>query len=269
MASTTPATQAVDASARVHNLLARLHAESAAQENSLWQSFFYFTRLMRFYISGATWSASADDHMREKFVALDADKCQLMYLLARSIGARNIVEAGTSFGVSTMYLALAVGQNVGDLKATGQSVSGRVIATEKEPSKAERARKYWEEAGDEVEPWIETRVGNLLETLKAEGMPDEIDMLLLDSEYRSTFSLGPGLTLHLKVWTPLALPTLDLIRPRLRRGALVLTDNTVMAKPLYKELLDYLYDQKNGFKTTTAPYTGGFEVSVYLPGEGE
>lgn len=114
--------------------------------------------------------------MLDKFVSLEEDKCQLTYLLARSIGARNIVEAGTSFGVSTIYLALAVGQN------TGPGEAGKVIATEKEPTKAERARKHWKEAGDEVEPWIELRVGDLRETLKVEeGMPEEIDMLLLDS----------------------------------------------------------------------------------------
>ena len=184
MSSSTPATQAVEASPRVQDLLRRLHAQSEAQEKSVSQIFFYLTRALRFYISGATWGASADEHMRDKFVALEADKCQLMYLLARSIGARNIVEAGTSFGVSTIYLALAVGQNVAALKARGQAVSGRVIATEKEPSKAEKAREHWEEAGEEVEPWIDLRVGDLLEELKVEeGMPEEIDMLLLDSEF--------------------------------------------------------------------------------------
>ena len=69
------------------------------------------------------------------------------------------------------------------------------------------------------------------------------------------------------VWTPLALPTLEIIRPRLKRGAIVLADNTVMAKPLYKEFLDYLHDPKNGFKTTTMPYSGGFEMAVYLPSD--
>lgn len=121
--------------------------------------------------------------MRDKFVSLEEDKCQFMYLLARSIGARNVVEAGTSFGVSTIYLALAVGQNVADAKAvTGKPVTGKVIGTEKEPTKAAKARDHWKQAGDEVEPWIEVREGDLQETLKVEeGMPDEIDMLLLDS----------------------------------------------------------------------------------------
>ncbi|KAL6865545.1 hypothetical protein ACO1O0_001639 [Amphichorda felina] len=235
-------TQAVEASPRVHELLHRLHALSTAQESSLSQGLWYISRLASYYLLGKNWLASYNARMLDKFVSLDQDKCQLTYLLARSIGARNIVEAGTSFGVSTIYLALAVGQNV------GPGGKGKVIATEKEPVKAERAQKYWEEAGEEVEPWIEMRVGDLLETLKdEEGMPDEIDMLLLD------------------IWTPLALPTLEIIRPRLRKGALVLVDNTTWGKPMYKSLLDYLHDPKNNFKTATAPYGGGYEVAVYLP----
>lgn len=178
------ATQAIEASPRVHDLLQRLHAESESQEKSLSQIIFYVNRLVSYYIWGNTWSATADAHMLNKFVALEEDKCQFMYLLARSIGAKNIVEAGTSFGVSTIYLALAVGQNVADLRAsTGQAVTGKVIGTEKEPVKAARARDHWKQAGDEVEPWIEVREGDLRETLKVEeGMPEEIDMLLLDSK---------------------------------------------------------------------------------------
>lgn len=178
-------TGVIDASPRVHALLYRLHAESTAQEGSLTQVLFYLSRIVRSYFFGeSAWDASADDHMRDKFVALEQDKCQFIYLLARSMGALNIVEAGTSFGVSTIYLSLAVGQNVADSRTAGRSVSGKVIGTEKEPSKVARAREYWKEAGDDIERWIEVREGNLLETLQEEkGLPDEIDMLLLDSRY--------------------------------------------------------------------------------------
>ncbi|KAK2592433.1 hypothetical protein QQS21_009849 [Conoideocrella luteorostrata] len=243
------AKQAVVGSPRVHELLQKLHSLSEAQEKSFSQIFFYVKRLIAFYLYGSTWSASSDDHMRDKFVSLEQDKCQLMYLLARSSGARNIVEAGTSFGVSTIYLALAVGQNVEDARrATGTAVTGKVIATEKESSKAARARDHWKQAGDEVEPWIELREGDLLETLKVEdGMPDQIDLLLLD------------------IWTPLALPALEIVRPRLRKGAIILADNTVMAKPLYREFLEYVNRPENGFKTTTMPYSGGLMMAVYLP----
>jgi hypothetical protein len=171
------------ASTKLSALLEKLHALSSAQENSYGQSFFYLSRLARYIIFGESWTAGSDDHMRDKFVALEADKCQFVYLLARSMGALNIVEAGTSFGVSTMYLALAVGQNVAQANAKGGvAATGKVIGTEKEPTKAAKAKEYWKEAGEEVEPWIELREGDLLETLKVEeGMPEQIDMLLLDS----------------------------------------------------------------------------------------
>lgn len=63
----------------------------------------------------------------------------------------------------------------------------------------------------------------------------------------------------------MALPTLKIVQPRLRPGALVIADNTTMARGLYGEYLAYLRDPANGFKTTEAPYPGGLQVSVYLP----
>lgn len=180
MAPTT-ATVALSAKPHVHALLKRLHAASEAQEKSFSQMWFWFRRMLTSRFFTWNWDASADDHMRDKFVALEEDKCHFMYLLLRSSGALNVVEAGTSFGVSTIYLALAVGQNVADQKALGRDVSGKVIATEKEPTKAARAREHWAEAGEEVSSVIELREGDLLETLKRDDMPEQIDFLLLDS----------------------------------------------------------------------------------------
>lgn len=143
-------------------LLDRLHHESSTQEAALGS-----------YLDEST---NFDDLMRDKFIALDQDKCQFVYQLARAIGARNIVEVGTSFGVSTIYLALAVGSN---LEKNGGT--GIVIGTEYESTKAERARAYWKEAGDElVTRHIDLREGDLRETLK-ENLP-AVDMVLLDSK---------------------------------------------------------------------------------------
>lgn len=188
----TPASSVV-ASPRVKELLQRLHTLSETEEKSLSQIYFYLTRLIRFLIFGEMWSAQADTHMRDKFVALDAEKCQYIYLLARATRAYNVIEAGTSFGVSTVYLALAVGQNINQESICGRTISGKVIATEKEPTKAARARENWKLAGTEVEQWIELREGDLLETLRIEeGMPDKIDLLLLDSKLLSGPSLEAG-----------------------------------------------------------------------------
>lgn len=63
----------------------------------------------------------------------------------------------------------------------------------------------------------------------------------------------------------MALPALEIVKPRLRKGAVVLVDNTVMARPMYREFLTYINEPSSGFKATTIPYTGGLEMIVYLP----
>ena len=64
-------------------------------------------------------------HVKDVHLAVGRETAQLLYMLARSIKARSIVEFGTSFGISTLHLAAAVKDNGG----------GRVIGTEFEPSK--------------------------------------------------------------------------------------------------------------------------------------
>ena len=175
----------VVASSKVLELLKRLHAASNAQESSF--SLFLFWIRKRLFPGKTPWTSRDEDFMRDKFIALESDKSQFIYMLARSSGALNIVEAGTSFGVSTIYLALAAGQNAKALG--GSTVAGqgaRVIATEYEPQKANKAREHWKEAGDEVEPWITLLEGDLQETLAPEvNKLDRVDILLLDSMFNA------------------------------------------------------------------------------------
>ncbi|KAJ7353679.1 S-adenosyl-L-methionine-dependent methyltransferase [Mycena albidolilacea] len=213
-----PHLASINASPRVLKVLSDLHADAAAEGP---------------YLNPA---ASLD-----KFVALDTDKCALVYLLLRASGARYVVEAGTSFGLSTIYLALAVGQNA----AAGGA--GKVIATEKEAAKAAKARENWARAGPEVEQWIELREGDLRETLKTD-LAEPVDFLLLD------------------IWTPMALPTLKLVQPHLKKGAIVVADNVDEAnfKEGYRELVEYIGKPENGFKATSIPFSGGLGFYVYL-----
>ncbi|KKZ68880.1 hypothetical protein GX50_04936 [[Emmonsia] crescens] len=238
------------ASQKVLDLLQRLHAASLAQERSFSVRFWYLTRKLRTLFTNQTWSSQDDNFTKDKFIALEADKSEFLYLLARTTGATTIVEAGTSFGVSTIYLALAAGQNAATLSPSpitpGQGA--KVIATEKEPEKAIRAREHWKEAGPEVEPWITLLEGDLNDTLPVEvDKVENVDLLLLD------------------IWTPLALPVLKIVQPKLRHGALIITDNTAGFRPAYKDFFDYVHDPKNGFKSMTTPFKGGLEVIVYLP----
>lgn len=170
----------IEASDRIIELLKRLHKQSSYQEALTKDSDGQYKALRESLNEKDQDERNRlrDEAMKDKFIALDADKAEFMYSLARAVGALNIVEAGTSFGVSTIYLALAVGQNA---KIAGkQPGQAKVIGTEHWLEKAEVARQYWTEAGSEVEPWIELRVGDIRETLKND-IPT-IDFVLFDSK---------------------------------------------------------------------------------------
>jgi predicted O-methyltransferase YrrM len=119
---------------------------------------------------------------------------RLLYMLARAVRARTIVEFGTSFGISTLHLAAALRDNGG----------GRLIGSEFEPSKIARARANLGAAG--LSDLVEIREGDALQTL-ARDLPDSIDLILLDGA-KSLYS-----------------PILSLLEGRLRSGALIVADN--------------------------------------------
>ena len=180
MTSQVSETQALRAPAHVQYLLAQLHALSLDQEHQLGlgnggPSINKATDALQSDAAGST--QSFDDMMRDKFIALTEDKAMFVYNMVRAKGALTVVEAGTSFGVSTIYLALAVGENV---RSTGKMRSeAKVIATEHEPSKAAKAREYWRTAGESVEQYIELREGDILQTLRYD-VP-KVDFVLFDS----------------------------------------------------------------------------------------
>lgn len=163
---------AIRAPAYVQDLLNRLHGLSLDQEEQLGLGDGGST-IKRAAASKETF----DNLMRDKFIALTEDKATFVHQLIRTKGALTVVEAGTSFGVSTIYLALAVGQNAIDAGIPpGQA---KVIATEFEASKAAKAREHWEEAGESVKPWIELREGDILKTLR-DDVP-LVEFVLFDS----------------------------------------------------------------------------------------
>ncbi len=72
---------------------------------------------------------------------------QLLLTMALAIGARTIVEVGTSGGYSALWLAVAAGR-------TG----GRVVTFEIDPDKIRRARRTFQDAG--VEALVDLREGD-------------------------------------------------------------------------------------------------------------
>ena len=210
----------------LERLLTRLHGESDGQVEAT-----------RAYHE----SSSDDDAARlkafrsDKLVALDRDKAEFCYQLCRAANARRIVEIGTSHGVSTLYLAAALRDN---LRAGGGE--GIVIGTEYEPAKAQAARGHFEEAG--LSRFIDLREGDLRETLKQIDGP--VDFMLVD------------------IWIAMARPALELVAPHLRPGAIVVCDNTEQHRADYADYFAFIDDPANGFRTMTLPFGGGFELSV-------
>jgi predicted O-methyltransferase YrrM len=211
---------------QLQDLLAALHARSDQQ-----------VAAMQSFIARAD-PPAADEIKRfrsDKLVALDRDKAEFCYQLCRATNARRIVEAGTSFGVSTLYLAAAVRDNV---RALGGA--GIVIGTEYEPAKANAARAHFEQAG--LSSFIELREGDLRETLR--HIDGRVDFMLVD------------------IWIAMARPALELVAPHLKAGAIVICDNTERHREDYAEYFAFLGNPANGFRTMTLPFDGGLELSV-------
>ena len=221
--------------AKLDQLLSRLHARSDAQ----------IAAMKELEARRAGPNPPDKDELKQllsdKFVALDRDKAEFCYQLCRAINARHIVEVGTSYGVSTLYLAAAVRDNVG--QGGGHGI---VIGTEYEPRKAQAARENFALAG--LAEFIELREGDLRETLRAVEGP--VDFLLVD------------------IWVSMARTALELVAPRLRPGAIVICDNTELHRGDYADYFAFLNDPANGFATMTLPFQGGLEFSVRQSGHG-
>jgi predicted O-methyltransferase YrrM len=116
----------------------------------------------------------------------------LLNVIASEAGARTILEIGTSYGYSTIWLA-----------AAARETGGRVVTLELQQEKSDYARQQLARAG--LEPFVEFRVGDARESIAA--LPGPFDFVLLD------------------LWKDLYIPCFDLVLPKLATGAVVVADN--------------------------------------------
>jgi predicted O-methyltransferase YrrM len=176
-------------------------------------------------------AAAMSARFKDVYIPISREQGRFLYLTAVAMGARRIVEFGTSFGVSTIYAA-----------AAARDTGGRVIGSELEPSKHERALANLAEAG--LADVVEVRLGDAMETLR--GVPAPIDLVLLDG------------------WKDLYLPVLQLLEPKLRPGSVVLADNIKTFRRSLAPYVEYVQSGRQGFRSVTLPLKDGFEFSVRL-----
>lgn len=215
-------------------VLERLHDRSEAQSAGL--SEYFGRRIAERSLTGFSLDADALRFLSDKLVALERPKAEFCFNVCRALRARRVVEAGTSFGVSTLYLAAAVRAN-----SVEDGGAGLVIGTEHEPRKAAAARQHFAEAG--LTDFIELREGDLPGTLADLSGP--IDFMLID------------------IWTAVALPALKQVAPHLRPGAVIVCDNTTLYREAYRDYFNYV-TESNGFSTMTLPFDGGLEFTVKI-----
>lgn len=219
---------------RAQHVADRLHARGRRELPAL--IWYFLCRAAPMWLRGGSFTEpSADDmaFLGDKLMPLGRGKCELCYLLCRSIGARRAVEIGTSFGVSTIYLAAAIRDGGGET----------VVGSEIHPGKVAIARENLLAAG--LEGYVQIREGDALQTLKEPS--GTVDFVLIDS------------------WIGLARPAIEMLAPHLRAGAIVLCDNTAQFRREYRDYLGYVHNPANGFRSLEIPYRGGVALSVRLP----
>ena len=139
------------------------------------------------------------------YLPISQEQGEYLHQLICEKNFKSIVEFGTSFGISTLYLAEAV-------KRTG----GKVITTEIVPAKCQQANNTFKKAN--LDNYISLLEGDALESLKQIEYP--IDLLLLDG------------------WKELYLPVFRLLELYFHKNTLIFVDNTNMkgVKHFLKEI---------------------------------
>ncbi|MGH2614861.1 MAG: O-methyltransferase [Thermomicrobiales bacterium] len=157
---------------------------------------------------------------------VDRDTGRWLALLVRATGAREILEIGSSNGVSTIWLASAAREN-----------GGRVIGTEILPERAEQANRNLTEAG--LADSARVVAGDARET--ATTLPGPFDLVFIDAEKNDYVD-------HVHA-----------IIDRVRRGGLILADNVISHDlSTYQTTLRARHD----VETVTIPIGRGIEFTL-------
>jgi predicted O-methyltransferase YrrM len=200
----------------VRTLLDRLFAEAARDGETLTPP-----------ISDTASAEELAEQLSAVYMPISEGGGSLLYSLTRAVRPETIVEFGTSYGISTIYLAAAVADNG----------TGHVFSTELSATKIAAAERNLKEAG--LAGHVTILPGNALETLA--DIPGPIGLALLDG------------------WKDLCLPVLRLLEPRLAPGALVIGDDNSF--PTMADYVSYVREPANGYVSTDFPVQDGMELS--------
>lgn len=156
----------------------------------------------------------------------------LMNLIIKEGEAQRILEVGSSYGYSTIWLAEAA-------RATG----GKVISLELRAAKVEYARTQLARA--QLENFVDFRIGDALDSIAQ--LPGPFDFVLLD------------------IWKDMYVPAFERLYPKLARGAIVVADNMLQPESARAHARAYRERVKQAADMTSVLLAvgNGLEVSRY------
>jgi len=178
------------------------------------------------------------DAAKNDYTIVGPAVARVLYQLAVISGAKRVFEMGSAIGYSTIWWARGVGEG------------GKVIYTDGDPKRADKARRYFERAG--VSKRIVVRVGDALEILSEEKEPYDIIFNDVDkTDYPRVFRLA---------------------LPKLKSGGLFIADNVLWSGKLRKPnpdqqtraILEFnrlIFESKDLF-TTILPIRDGVAVCI-------
>jgi predicted O-methyltransferase YrrM len=154
-------------------------------------------------------------------------------ILAKSLEQPRILEIGTSYGYSGIWLAEAA-------RATG----GRLTTLELHDYKSNHAREMAERAG--LADHVDFLVGDAVALI--ERLPGTFDLILLD------------------LWKDMYVPCLEAFYPRLSPGAIIVADNMIVPGGPEVDRYGRAVRAKPGMSSVLLPVGQGIEISRYEPG---
>ncbi|WP_263588054.1 O-methyltransferase [Sphingopyxis sp. GC21] len=153
--------------------------------------------------------------------------------LVRGARPRHIVELGTSYGYSTLWLARAAAE-----------VDARIVSVDVAAQKQDYAREQLREAG--LESVVEFRTGDAVELVSR--LDFAVDLALLD------------------IWKELYIPCFETLRPKLSQDSIVVADN--MLEPVAHRESAEKYQKHvralKGVSSIALPLGQGLEVTRFL-----
>lgn len=184
-------------------------------------------------LRGQTPAADRHTARDRRLLAVGPETGRLINILAGSLKAPTILELGTSYGYSGIWLAEAA-------RASG----GRVITMELEEDKSAYARDMAAKAG--LADYIDFKVGDAVPMISQ--LPAGLDFVLVD------------------LWKDLYVPCLEAFYPRLNRGAIVVADNMLHPGGDGVKRYGEAVRAKPGMSSVLVPVGSGLEISRFEPG---